>query len=457
MPQKTLLIVEDETSLRLMIRDHLETSGYNVMPAADGSEALTRLEVQTPDLMLLDLNMPVIDGLTVLERLQQKQMTVPTIVMTGYDTIDSALKTRSLGIRHFLAKPLDLDDVLVKVEEVLSLRQVEASRGRRTRELKKKFDFSGLLGESPVMLALKEMLALVAPSHASVLITGESGVGKNLAAQAVLKNSPRKNGPFISVNCDALPEQLLESELFGYEKGAVSGAERRKPGAFELADQGTLFLDKIGEMALPTQARLLKALKTRSFERLGGAKTIKVDVRLLAATNRDLETEIENRRFRGDLYEHLSAVRIHVPRLRDRGPDDIEELAEHILHQSARRNPHGKKTFSQQAMQALKASPWPGNVRELMNAVERAVILARGDVVKRDDLPLSVQNWSQGTVKPAPGRKGLTPGMTIKEVEAELISRTLVETSGNRSKAALMLGITRQTLLNKIREYGLNS
>ena len=298
------------------------------------------------------------------------------------------------------------------------------------------------------------MLALVAPSEATVLITGESGTGKELVARAIHRNSPRKDNSFVAVNCAALTETLLESELFGHEKGAFTGAHQRKAGRFELADHGTLFLDEIGEMALTTQAKLLRALEERAFERVGGTKTIQVDVRVLAATNRDLNAEIAESRFREDLYYRLNVVQVHVPSLRDRGAADIEELAEHILHQSAERNHRSVKGITPRAMKALVANPWPGNVRELVNAVERAVILARGDEVDLEDLPLAVQDRAVGR-KLDDSAGGLAPGMTIKEVEAELIQRTLEETGGNRSRAANMLGITRQTLLNKIREYGL--
>ena len=373
--------------------------------------------------------------------------------MTAYSTIDSALRAGRLGIKHYLTKPLDTDELLLKIDEILRLRDAAEVQARRRDDLEAKFDFSELLGRSPAMLDLKEMLSLVAPSEAAVLITGESGTGKELVSRAIHNNSNRREGPLVAVNCAALPETLLESELFGHEKGAFTGAHQRKIGRFELADQGTLFLDEAGEMALTTQAKLLRVLEEHTFERLGGSKTIQADVRVLAATNRDLEAEIEAGRFREDLYYRLNVVQIHVPSLRERGQDDIRLLAEHLLAKAATRNKKEIKGFTSRAMQALTRNPWPGNVRELVNVVERAVIMARSEEIRLENLPASIQSWLTGERNTETG--GVAAGMTIKEVEAELISRTLQETDGNRSQAARMLGITRQTLLNKIREYGL--
>ena len=457
MTAKRLLVVDDEAAHRLMLKANLEDSGFKVTEAASGEEAielLTKPDSSLPDLMLLDLKMPGMDGIEVLEALHNASITLPVIIMTAYSSIESAFKAGRLGIRHYLAKPLDTDDLLIKIDELLDLRAKDDLNARRVEELTRKFDFGDLLGQSQAMLELKEMLALVAPSEATVLITGESGTGKELVARAIHRNSPRKDNSFVAVNCAALTETLLESELFGHEKGAFTGAHQRKAGRFELADHGTLFLDEIGEMPMITQAKLLRALEERAFERVGGTKTIQVDVRVLAATNRDLETEIAEGRFREDLYYRLNVVQVHVPSLRDRGQADIEELAEHILRQSAERNHRQVNGISLRAIRALVANPWPGNVRELVNAVERAVILAPGDEVELEDLPISVQDRAGGRKADSPAA-GLAPGMTIKEVEAELIQRTLEETGGNRSRAASMLGITRQTLLNKIREYGL--
>ena len=299
MNRKRVLVVDDERSHRLMLRAHLEGIDLQVVEAASGEEALDLLtsgnESDWPDLVLLDLKMPGLNGIEVLERLAAKGVTLPVIIMTAHSSIESALKAGRLGIKHYLTKPLDTDELLVKIEEILKIKDVRTIQARRMEDLARKFDFNELLGRSPAMLELKEMLALVAPSEASVLITGESGTGKELVARAIQKNSTRKNKEFVTVNCAALPEALLESELFGHEKGAFTGAHQRKAGRFELADQGTLFMDEVGEMAQTTQAKLLRVLEDQSFERVGGTKTLKVNVRVLAATNRDLEEEIKGR------------------------------------------------------------------------------------------------------------------------------------------------------------------
>jgi two-component system, NtrC family, response regulator HydG len=456
MTDKRILIVDDEASHRLMLRAHLEKAGYKIEDAESGETALAMIQNASGpfDLMLLDLKMPDMDGLQVLEMLHERGVSVATIMMTAYSSIDSALKAGRLGIKHYLAKPLDTDELLLMVEEILNTRNIRDIQSRREQKLAHRFDFNDLWGSSRAMLDLKEMLGLVAPAEANVLIMGESGTGKELVARAIHKNSSRRNNRFIAVNCAALPETLLESELFGHEKGAFTGAHQRKAGRFEMADQGTLLLDEIGEMALITQAKLLRVLEEQSFERVGGTQTLNVDVRVLAATNRDLEVEIKEGRFREDLYYRLNVVQVLIPSLRERGAEDIRELATRTLVTSAERNKRDIKGFTPRAMKALISCPWPGNVRELVNAVERAVILTRGDIVDLESLPLSVQSWTARDGKREAG-DGLTPGMTLKEVEAELIGRTLTEVVGNRTKAAAMLGITRQTLLNKIREYNL--
>jgi two-component system response regulator HydG len=356
-----------------------------------------------------------------------------------------------MGAEDYLTKPLDTDELLLKIEKVLKIRDLEEINTRREKELAEKFDFSSLIGRSREMLTLKETLALVAPSEATALILGESGSGKELVADAVHKNSPRRSGPFVAVNCAALAETLLESELFGHEKGAFTGAHQRKIGRFELADKGTLFLDEVAELSLATQAKLLRVLDTQTFERLGGTQSVIVDVRLVAATNRDLELEIEKGNFREDLFYRINVVQIVVPSLRERGSDEIVRLAEHFLAESLKRNKKPAKNFRPRAIKSMVSYPWPGNVREMVNTVERAVILARGEYIELEDLPLTIQTGKDAD-RP---EGGLSAGLTLKEVEAELIQRTLEETNGNRTKSAAMLGITRQTLLNKIKEYGL--
>ncbi|MBW2086506.1 MAG: sigma-54-dependent Fis family transcriptional regulator [Deltaproteobacteria bacterium] len=451
MNQKRIMVVDDEPAHRLMLKAHLEEAGFAILEAGTGEEALDLVASEALDLILLDLRMPGMDGLEVLENLSDSGLPAPVIIMTAYGSINSAVKALKMGAEDYLTKPLDTDELLLKIEKVLKLKDLDEIRTRQEEDLARKYDFDDLKGRSPPMLALKETLALVAPSEITVLILGESGSGKEVVARAVHRNSPRRNKPFVAINCAAVPETLLESELFGHEKGAFTGAHQRKIGRFELAHQGVLLLDEVGELSLTTQAKLLRILEEKTFERLGGTKTLKVDVRLLTASNRDLEEEIEKGRFREDLYYRLNVVQIIVPSLRERGPGEVGFLAEHFLVESASRNRKSIKGFRPRALKALISHTWPGNVRELINAIERAVVLARGDYIEFEDLPLAIQS---GPDRDKSGRS-LTAGMTLKEVEAELIQRTLEETGGNRTKSAAMLGITRQTLLNKIKEYNL--
>ena len=451
MSKNRIMIVDDDSAHRLSLKANLEETGFETVEAATGEEALELAASQKLDLILLDLRMPGMGGLEVLKRLFESGLPAPVIIMTAYGTIDSAVTALKMGAEDYLTKPLDTDELLLKIEKVLKIKDLEEINTRREKELAEKFDFSSLIGRSREMLTLKETLALVAPSEATVLILGESGSGKELVADAVHKNSPRRSGPFVAVNCAALAETLLESELFGHEKGAFTGAHQRKIGRFELADKGTLFLDEVAELSLATQAKLLRVLDTQTFERLGGTKSVIVDVRLVAATNRDLELEIEKGNFREDLFYRINVVQIVVPSLRERGSDEIVRLAEHFLAESLKRNKKPAKDFRPRAIKSMVSYPWPGNVREMVNAVERAVILARGEYIELEDLPLPIQTGKDAD-RP---EGGLSAGLTLKEVEAELIQRTLEETNGNRTKSSAMLGITRQTLLNKIKEYGL--
>jgi two-component system response regulator HydG len=451
MSKNRIMIVDDDSAHRLSLKANLEEASFETVEAGTGEEALELAASQKLDLILLDLRMPGMGGLEVLQHLFESGLPAPVIIMTAYGSIDSAVTALKMGAEDYLTKPLDTDELLLKIEKVLKIRDLEEINTRREKELAEKFDFSSLIGRSREMLTLKETLALVAPSEATALILGESGSGKELVADAVHRNSPRRSGPFVAVNCAALAETLLESELFGHEKGAFTGAHQRKIGRFELADKGTLFLDEVAELSLATQAKLLRVLDTQTFERLGGTKSVIVDVRLVAATNRDLELEIEKGNFREDLFYRINVVQIVVPSLRERGSDEIVRLAEHFLAESLKRNKKPAKNFRPRAIKSMVSYPWPGNVREMVNTVERAVILARGEYIELEDLPLTIQTGKDAD-RP---EGGLSAGLTLKEVEAELIQRTLEETNGNRTKSAAMLGITRQTLLNKIKEYGL--
>lgn len=451
MTREKILIVDDESAHRLMLKLHLEDAGFSALEAASGLKALDTIKSENIDLILLDLKMPGMDGLEVLTRLGKDGQHPPVIIMTAYGSIETAVKALKLGAEDYLTKPLDTDELLLKLEKTLKLSGLKEIEARQEEGLNAKFDFHDLRGKSPELIKLKETLALIAPSEATVLIYGASGTGKELVAKAIQKNSKRKEGPFVVLNCAALSENLIESEMFGHEKGSFTGAHKKKIGRFEAADGGTLFLDEIGELPLLTQAKLLRVLEERVFERVGGTKSVSTDVRVLAATNKDLEVEIKAGRFREDLYYRINVVQVQIPDLFSRGPKEIILLAEYFLDLFSKRNNKPLNGFRPQALKALTTHSWPGNVRELSNAVERAVVLSRGDIIELVDLPLTIS----GKEKESGVGNGLAAGFTIKQVEAELIQRTLAENDDNRTKSAAMLGITRQTLLNKIKEYGL--
>ncbi len=342
MAKKSILVVDDEASHRMMLKAHLHEEGFEVIEASDGQEAIDLVGRHFYDLILMDIRMPVMDGVEALTRIKKISPTIPVIMMTAYGSIDSAVEALKSGADDYLTKPLDMDELLLKVKKILHYRQLEEENLLNRERLGKRFDFSNIIGKSPAMKELFETLTMVAPSDATVLLLGESGTGKEIVANAIHQNSPRKDQAYIKVNCAALPETLLESELFGHEKGAFTGALAKKKGRFELADGGTLFLDEIGEMSPATQAKILRVLQEKEFEAVGGTKTISVDVRIIAATHKDLEAEVKEGRFREDLYYRLNVVPITLPPLRNR-KEDIPLLAEHFL-----------KIYSQKNNRAIK-------------------------------------------------------------------------------------------------------
>jgi two-component system response regulator HydG len=443
-----ILVVDDERAHRLMLRAHLVDAGYEVAEAGDGDEAIEAAGNKPVDLVLLDLAMPRKDGLTALPRIKALLPQAPVLIMTAYGTVESAVNALKIGAADYIPKPLDVEEVLIKIERHLA----NASLVRRVEEqaerLGERFDFSALVGDSKPMLKLKETLAMVAPAEATVLISGESGTGKEVVAQIIHQNSRRKDGPLVKVNCAALHENLLESELFGHEKGAFTGASVRREGRFKAAGGGTLFLDEIGEMSPSTQAKLLRALQDGEYSPLGSDRTLNSDARVIAATNRDLNQEVQEGGFREDLYYRLNVINLNMPALKERG-EDIMILAERFLTQFNQKNHRDIKGFSPEARTRLLSYEWPGNVRELINTVERAVILSPGPLVETSDLPPALQEATSGQ------GPGLNAGLTIREMERLLIERTLEATGQNRTRAAQMLGITRKTLQNKIKDYGL--
>ncbi len=445
----TVMVVDDEKAHRLMLRAHLEDAGYTVLEAGDGEAALEIAGSQPVDLALMDVVMPRLDGMALLPRLKAMMPDVPVLMMTAYGSIESAVAALKAGAADYLTKPLDMAEVLIKVERHLEAARLARKLREQAERLGERFDFSALKGESRPMRQLKETLALVAPAEATVLITGESGTGKEVVAQIIHQNSRRAEGPLIKINCAALPENLLESELFGHERGAFTGATARREGRFKAADGGSIFLDEVGELSPGTQAKLLRVLQEGEFSPLGSDKTLQADVRVMAATNRDLAQAVAEGRFREDLYYRLNVVTLEMPPLRERG-EDVITLAEDFLRQFNQKNRRDLKGFSPEARRLLLAHSWPGNVRELINAVERAVIMAQGHLIEAGDLPLAIQGSAR-----TQDDYCLRPGLTIREAERLLIERTLEATGGNRTRAAEMLGITRKTLQNKIKEYGL--
>ena len=439
----TILTIDDEENIRNGLADNFEIEGYNVEKAANGKEGLNIISKGGIDLVITDLRMDGISGEEVVRRVTTENPGLPIIVLTGHGSIEDATKAIKAGAYDFLTKPLDLDHLNHIVKNALKGRLQE----QKINELQEKLGNSNqsdlMVGKSAELNRVRTLIQKAAPSQATVLITGESGVGKELVARAIHNQSNRKDKPLITVNCSALSESLLESELFGYEKGSFTGAENQHKGRFELADGGTIFLDEIGEINMVTQVKLLRVLQERKFERVGGEKTIDVDVRLVAATNRNLEKEVEEGRFRQDLFYRLNVLRIQMPSLRDR-KDDIPLLMHEFLKKFNIKNQKNIKGFDNRAKSAMLKYDWPGNIRELENCVESAVVMCNGEEIKIDDLPLSIQNKSSDKMIEIP------LGMPIEEAEKILIQENLAACNGNKSKAAQILGIGRKTLLRKI-------
>jgi two-component system response regulator HydG len=447
-----ILVVDDESSHRQMIEAVLSAEGYEISQADDGQTAIVAVEDRFYDLVIMDIRMPKISGIEALKKIKAISPGIPVIIMTAYASVGNAVEALKSGAYDYLIKPLDIEELKILVAKALRFCQLEQENVYLKERLNDRFDFSKILGRSPAMNSLFETMALVAPSEATVLIVGDSGTGKELIASAVHQNSPRKDRPLIKVNCAALPETLLESELFGHEKGSFTGAIARKQGRFQLAHNSSIFLDEIAEMAPATQAKILRVLQEREFEPVGSSQTFKVDTRIIAATNKNLEEEIKTGRFREDLYYRINVVTLVVPPMRERR-EDIPLLADFFLKQYAEKNNRPLKGFTPRAVDLLMRYDWPGNVRELENVVERAVIMARGDMITPLEFPDVLQDLDE-EAKASP--LALTAGRSLKEVEKVMILRTLEETGGNRTHAARSLGISRRTLQLKLKEYGIN-
>ncbi len=454
MPQPLVLIVDDDHPHRNMLCTVLRGWGYDVRDAEDGAVAVDMVRAQPFDAVLTDVRMAQMDGLTALGNIRAWNPAIPVIVMTAWSSVESAVEALRRGAYDYLTKPLDFEILHMTLERALDHTRL----ANENQELRRRLDRAGaepapLLGRSRAMRELTEMIATVAPTEATVLITGESGTGKELVARAIQAGSGRKDKPVVTVNCAALAENLLESELFGHEKGAFTGAERRRDGRFVQADGGTLFLDEIGELPLNLQAKLLRVLQHGEVQRVGSDETLTVDVRVIAATNRVLADEAAAGRFREDLFYRLNVIGVDVPPLRAR-KEDIPVLAAAFLERHARANGKSFKGFTPQAMDAMLRYNWPGNVRELENAVERAVILVHDDYIYENALPLTVRRASPEAGGLAPGNLGNLAGRSLEDLERLAIEATLRETADNKSEAARRLGITRATLHSKLRKYG---
>ncbi len=444
-----ILVVDDEESHRIMLRAVLKDEGYEVVEAADGSEAVRAVEQEPFDLVLLDVRMKTMDGIEALNEIRKISPLIPVLIMTAYASVKTAVEALKAGAFDYLTKPLDIEELKILIEKALELYHLREENLTLKERLGDRFDFSKIIGKSRKMRELFDTLSLVAPTDATILILGESGTGKELVANGIHHNSFRKSQPFIKVSCSALPETLLESELFGHGRGAFTGAIARREGRFQLAHRGTIFLDEVGEMSPTTQMKLLRVLQEKEFEPLGSIQTLKVDVRVIAATNKDLDQEVKKGGFREDLFYRLNVIPIHLPPLRER-KEDIPDLANHFLSQYREKNKKEIKEFSPKALDLLIRYEWPGNIRELENCIERAVIVARGELIAPVDLPPSIQNLPAG--------KGdseiLFPaGISLQEAEKALILKTLEDAGGNRSRAAEILGINRRTLQMKLKEY----
>jgi two-component system, NtrC family, response regulator HydG len=449
MSKVKILVVDDEATARNGLAKLLEQEGYQVDTAADGVEALASIADNAPALIISDLKMPNMDGMELLKQLRERGIDTPTVVATAFGEVSTAVAAMRAGAEDYLTKPIDFDALLLVVERTLQREELksEAENLRRQLRARDKEGLEGLLGASAAMQRVYQIVRQVAPARATVLITGESGTGKGEVARAVHALSPRASAPIVSLHCAALAESLLESELFGHEKGAFTGADKKRVGRIEQADGGTLFLDEIGEIPPATQIKLLRVLQERCFERVGGNETVKVDVRVVAATNKNLAEEVREGRFREDLYYRLNVVHVEMPPLRQRG-NDVVLLAEHFLRRFARENNRRIDGFSEAARAKLVAHRWPGNVRELENAVERAVVFTEGELVEAEALPFDA---APATIEGGPR----VPGATMAELEKHAILATLDAVGGSTSKAAEMLDISARTIQYRLHEYGL--
>jgi DNA-binding NtrC family response regulator len=446
-----ILIVEDEPKMLRLLELNLGEDGWTTFSAGDAETGLKILGRETVDLVLTDFKLPGMNGLEFLQAIRRLNAEIPVVLMTAYGSVETAVEAMKNGASNYVLKPFSLEEIKLVTRKELDVRQLRAENRDLREELGKRYEYPNIVARSARMQEILAAVERVAPTNSTVLLGGESGVGKELIARAIHQRSKRATGPFIKINCTAIPENLLESELFGYEKGAFTGATTSKQGKFELADKGTIFLDEIGDVPTATQAKLLRVLQEREFERLGGTKTLKVDVRLVAATNRDLRAALEDGTFRQDLYYRLNVVPINVPPLREH-KEDIPGLVEHFL--TGYRNESGKniRGVTPQAEQILMSFHWPGNVRELENIIERAATFSRGEMIEASDIHLDKEPAKGGDAAVS----FLPPGVTLDQWEDEMLREALKRSHGNKSQAARLLGLSRNALRYRLTKIGID-
>jgi two-component system NtrC family response regulator len=450
MKRVKILVIDDDESLRRVLEYNLAQEGYAVLTAGSGEQGLELLKKEGADLVVTDVRMPGMDGLQVLEGVHKLDPNIQVIILTAFGTIETAVEAMKAGAFHYISKPFNRDELKLTIKKALQLKELERENVALRQELTERAGLETVIADSPQMAQVLELVVRVAPTETTVLILGESGTGKELIARAIHGSSPRARGPFIAVNCAAIPENLLESELFGHVKGAFTGAIRDRVGKFEAAEGGTIFLDEIGEMRPELQVKILRVLEERTLERVGDNRLIRVDVRVLAATNKDLTKAIQAGEFREDLYYRLNVVPLQIPPLRERR-EDIRPLAQHFLK---RLGASPRLSIAPDAFRALETYEWPGNVRELENALERAMIFQRGDLITLADLPETVR--APKTREAAAVSMSLPEsGLSLEKVEKELILRALQKHDWNQSRAARYLGITRHTLLYRIEKHNI--
>jgi two-component system response regulator AtoC len=443
MEKTTILVVDDEEGMRDSLRDWLDEDGYHVVTASSGAEAIQRVQQHTWDLMLVDLKMPGMDGLEVLKNAKAIKPEIPVIILTAYATVDTSVQAMKQGAHDYIVKPIDPEELSLTIEKLMEQQRLRKENRLLRKQLMKDFRFQDMIGKSPAMQELFRLLTVLAPTSSTTLIQGESGTGKELAARAIHNCSPRRGKPFVALPCGALSESLLESELFGYEKGAFTGATARRKGKLELADKGTLFLDDVAQAGMKFQVDLLRFLQQREFLRVGGSEPVQVDVRVIAASNKDLRDEVANGSFREDLLYRLNVVMVSLPPLRKR-KEDIPLLVDHFISCFNAQCNKNIREIAPSALRMLLEHPWPGNVRELENVIEHAAIVCETAIIRPGDLGIE-----------RAGRANASSTRTLRSVEKEHIRRVLQELDWNMSAVARTLGIHRATLYKKVRQYGL--